>query len=337
MKTKSSHLSDYLVALSVIGCTLALLAGLAMALTGYRWHKSGRTLHVDFPDVAGIHQHSPVRYAGAPAGSVTGMRHLTTAERLGGANPKNAVRVTLSLHDEVPPIPDDVVAALGADTLLSEKFIALSAGTAGGGLLADGAVIQGLPQPTFDDLIRVAGDLVHMLDDVLPAVKTQVQELLPKIAAISDTGRKLADDGKVLVGKAGTLLDNLTALTGSGKELAGDAQALVRQATKLIENNEASLDRTLKELPGVLDNLDALLGRTQGLLSVNEKDLSATIRDLRAVMQDMRVVTVHAKTLTATLAAGRPTRLIWTNDANPPPADAEKKPQPPPRKVPGRP
>lgn len=323
MKTRSSYFSDYLIAIAVVVCTLALLAGLAAALTGFRLGKPGRTLHVDFPDVAGIHQHSQVRYAGAPAGSVIAMRHLTHDERVRSPNPENAVRVTVSLRESVPAIPGDVIAVLGADTLLSEKFIGLNAGTPGGPLLADGATIQGLAQPTFDDLIRNAGDLVRVLNDILPKVKKQVDDLLPKIAAISDTGSNMAKDIQTLLAKAGTLMDNLMVLSGSGNQLAGDAKVLLGRANKLIAGSEVEIERTLKELPEVLDHLDTLLGRTQGLLGTNEKDLNATIRDLRMVMQDMRVVAVHAKKVTAALAGGHPTRLIWTKDDKPPPSDTE--------------
>ena len=61
-----------------------------LALTGYHWQKAGPTLQVDFPNVAGIHRHSPVRYAGAPAGVVADMRLLTAAERESNPDPANA-------------------------------------------------------------------------------------------------------------------------------------------------------------------------------------------------------------------------------------------------------
>lgn len=323
MKTRPSYFSDYVIASAVILCTLILLAALAATLTGFRWGKSGRTLQVDFPDVAGIHQHSQVRYAGAPAGEVITMRHLTPEERKAHSNPANAVRVTLALLDEVPPIPGDVVAVLGADTLLSEKFIGLSAGTAGGPLLAEGATIQGLAQPTFDDLVRGGADVFAVLNDLLPAVKARMDDLLPKLASISDSGKKVAGDAQALFAKASALMDNLLVLSGSGNEIAGDAKVLLGTANKLLKNHEADLEKTLTELPTVLDKLDSLLGRTQGLLTTNEKDLNATIRDLRLVMQDMRVVAVHAKSFTGALAGGRPTRLIWTRDDEPPPSETE--------------
>ena len=62
------NLSDYLVALSVIACSIVLLAALTFALSGYRLKKPSRTLQIQYEDVTGIKVHSEVRYAGAPAG-----------------------------------------------------------------------------------------------------------------------------------------------------------------------------------------------------------------------------------------------------------------------------
>jgi ABC-type transporter Mla subunit MlaD len=337
VKTRPSYFSDYVIAFTVILCTLVLLGALAATLTGFRWNKPTRILQVDFPDVAGIHQHSQVRYAGAHAGSVASLRHLTQEERLANANPANAVRVTVSLNDDVPAIPGDVIAVLGADTLLSEKFIALSAGTADEPMLANGATIQGIAQPTFDDLIRGGADVFGVLKTMLPAVKKQMDDLLPKLASISDAGGKVAEDAKALFAKASSLMDNLVKLSGSGEEVigdaktllgnanqvAGDAKALIGTANKLLQDNRADLEKTLDELPVVLDHLDDLLGRAQGVLTSNEKELNGTIRDMRVVMQEMRVTAVHAKKVMATLANGRPTKLIWTRDDDPAPSDAE--------------
>jgi virulence factor Mce-like protein len=338
VKTRPSYFSDYIIAMVVILCTVVLLGALAMTLTGFRLTKTGRTLQLDFPDVAGIHQHSQVRYAGAPAGAVITLRHLTAEERLANPNPANAVRVTVGLDDRVPAIPADVIAALGADTLLSEKFIGLSAGTADGPRLADGAVIQGIAQPTFDDLVRGGADVFGALNKMLPEVKARMDELLPKLAGISDAARKVTDDLPALFAKANTLMDNLVMLSNSGNdlingdakkligsvnEIAGDAKTLVGGANRLFEEHEKDLNKTLDQLPEVLDHLDTLLGRTQGLLTSNEKDLNATIRDLRAVMQEMRVTAVHAKKVMATLANGHPTRLIWSKDDEPAPSDAK--------------
>jgi ABC-type transporter Mla subunit MlaD len=64
------NLSDYLVALSVIACSVVLLGALTFALSGYRLKKPTRTLQINYEDVTGIKVNSEVRYAGAPAGRV---------------------------------------------------------------------------------------------------------------------------------------------------------------------------------------------------------------------------------------------------------------------------
>src|SRR6516162_1337331 len=125
-------LSDYFVALFVIACSVVLLGALAFALSGRQLKKPTRTLQINYEDVTGIKVNSEVRYAGAPAGRVIAMRHLTAQEREANANKRDAVRVTVSLNDGIPPLPTDVTATLSSDTMLSPKFVALSAGTPGG-------------------------------------------------------------------------------------------------------------------------------------------------------------------------------------------------------------
>src|SRR5690349_8802387 len=115
--------SDYLVALSVIVCSGVLLAALTFALSGYQVKKPTRTLQIQYEDVTGVKVHSEVRYAGAPAGRVIAMRHLTPTERAKSANKADAVVVTVALDESIPPLPADVIATLSADTLLSPKFV----------------------------------------------------------------------------------------------------------------------------------------------------------------------------------------------------------------------
>ncbi|PYL13659.1 MAG: hypothetical protein DMF43_04260 [Verrucomicrobia bacterium] len=116
-----SNLSDFLVALFVIACSVVLLAALTFALSGYHLKKPTRTLQINYEDVTGIKVNSEVRYAGAPAGRVIAMRHLTAKEREASANKKVAVLVTVSLDEGIPPLPTDVTATLSSDTLLSPK------------------------------------------------------------------------------------------------------------------------------------------------------------------------------------------------------------------------
>src|SRR5260370_21313653 len=131
------NLSDYIVAISVILTSVVLLAALTIALSGYRLKKPSRTLQINYEDVTGVKVHSEVRYAGAPAGRVIAMRHLSAKERESSANKRDAVRVTVNLDDGIPPLPADVVATLSSATMLQPKFFGRSAGKPAGARLAN--------------------------------------------------------------------------------------------------------------------------------------------------------------------------------------------------------
>src|SRR6266513_504371 len=157
------NFSDYVVALAVIACSLVLLTALTMALSSFRLKKPTRTLQIDFEDVTGVKLHSEVRYAGALAGRVIEMRHLSRDQRESATNKRNAVRVTVSVADEIPPLPADIIATLSSDTLLAPMFVALSAGTPGGEMLANNAAIEGHPAYGLDQITAAAGPLLDNL------------------------------------------------------------------------------------------------------------------------------------------------------------------------------
>src|SRR5438132_13651851 len=188
------NLSDYFVALFVIACSVVLLGALAFALTGRQLKKPARTLQINYEDVTGIKVNSEVRYAGAPAGRVIAMRHLTAKEREVSANKKDAVRVTVSLNDGIPPLPTDVTATLSSDTMLSPKFVALSAGTPGGQTLANNAAIEGHPAYGLEQITAAAGPLFEnankLLDNLnvtVTGLKKDLGEFTPKLGPLADS------------------------------------------------------------------------------------------------------------------------------------------------------
>src|SRR6202790_2649503 len=171
------NLSDYIVALSVIACSLVLLAALTIALSGYRLKKPTRILQINYEDVTGIKIHSEVRYAGAPAGRVIAMRHLSAGQRESAPNKRNAVRVTVSLDENVPPLPADVTATLSSDTLLAPKFVALSAGTPGAETLANNAVVEGHPAYGIQQIAAAAGPLVDNANKLIDSLNATAGNL----------------------------------------------------------------------------------------------------------------------------------------------------------------
>lgn len=277
------NFSDYVVALSVIACSVVLLAALTMALSGFRLKKPTRTLQIDFEDVTGVKLHSEVRYAGAPAGRVIAMRHLSRDQRESATNKRNAVRVTVSLADDIPPLPADVIATLSSDTLLAPMFVALSAGTPGGETLANNAVVEGHPAYGIQQIAAAAGPLVDNanklidtlsrtvtnLDGTITTVRTGLDEFMPKIPPLIDTAK--------------TDLDELQRIIKGLDEVEKNANTLLESAGKFVGNTDKQLQEQMKEL--------------------------------RVILLNLKVVSTHAKALTQSLAE-KPNRIIFSGKGN---------------------
>jgi len=276
------NLSDYIVAFSVILCSAVLLAALTIALSGYRLKKPGRTLQIDYEDVTGIKIHSEVRYAGAPAGRVIEMRHLNSAQRESAPNKRDAVRVTVSLDDNIPPLPGDITATLSSDTLLAPKFVALSAGTPGAATLANNATIEGHPAygieqitaaagPLFDNANRLIDKLsgtAANLDGTITSVRTDLGQFLPKVSPLIDTVKADVDE----------------------------------------------LQRIIKGFDSVEQNANAALQTAGKFLGTTDKQLQDQMKELRVILLNLKVISTHAKAITEALGE-KPNRLIFSGKA----------------------
>src|SRR6516162_4916597 len=269
---KRSNLSDYFVALFVIACSVVLLIALTFALSGYRLKKPTRTLQINYEDITGIKVNSEVRYAGAPAGRVIAMRHLTAQEREASANKRDAVRVTVGLDEGIPPLPTDVTATLSSDTLLSPKFVALSAGTPGGQTLANDAAVEGHPAYGLEQITAEAGPLFEnankLLDNLnvtVTGLKKDLDEFTPKLGPLADSLKFDVDNLQNVV----TNLDNLT------------------------------------------KGADTVLGTADHFISTADKQLQEQLKQLHVTLLNLKVVTTYAKALIEDLAE-KPNRIIFS-------------------------
>ncbi|HLW36486.1 MAG TPA: MlaD family protein [Chthoniobacterales bacterium] len=269
------NLSDYLVALSVIICSVVLLAALTFALSGYRLKKPTRTLQIQYEDVTGIKVHSEVRYAGAPAGRVIAMRHLTSAERSKLSNKRDAVIVTIELDEDVPPIPADVTATLSSDTLLSPKFVALSAGTPGGKTLANNAAIEGHSAYGIEQITAAAGPLFENANKLLDNLNVTVTDLHGGL------------DG--FMPKLGPLADSL----------------------KLDVDN---LQNVISNLESVSKDADQFVGTANTFIGSTDKSIQDQMKELHVTLLNLKVITTHAKALIDALAE-KPNRVIFSGKA----------------------
>jgi len=269
---KRSTLSDFLVALFVVACSVVLLAALTFALSGYHLKKPTRTLQINYEDVTGIKVNSEVRYAGAPAGRVMAMRHLTAKEREASANKKDSVRITVSLDEGIPPLPTDVTATLSSDTLLSPKFVALSAGTPGGETLPNNASIEGHTAYGLEQITAAAGPLfdnanklIDNLDVTVTGLKKDLHDFTPKLGPLADS---LKLD-----------LDNL--------------------------------QNAITNLEGVEKGANTVFGTADTFIKTTDKQLQEQLKQLHVTLLNLKVVTTYAKELVETLAQ-KPNRIIFS-------------------------
>lgn len=277
------NLSDYLVALAVIACSVVLLAALTIALSGYRLKKPTRTLQLDYEDVTGIKVHSEVRYAGAPAGRVLAMKHLSAAQRTAKQNKKDAVRVTVELDDNLPPLPNDIAASLGSDTLLSPKFVALSAGTPGKPVLPNNAVIEGAPAFSFDQITSKIGPVLANADKLIDNLHGTVTNLNSTVTTVKSD--------------LGLFLPKLAPVVDSAKADLDDLQ------------------KTIQGLSGVEAKAGSVFNTADTFLGSTDQQLRKQMEELHVILLNLKVITTHAKALVDALAE-KPNRIIFSGKKN---------------------
>jgi len=301
------NLSDYIVALTVIVCSLVLLGALTYALSGRHGSASDRRLEIDYPDVTGIKLHSEVRYAGAIAGTVTKIRLLTFEERQAAETEeqkRNAVRVTLTLLKETPPMPSDVRASLAAETLLSEKFVALSAGSPNAPKLANGAILQGHSGGGLDGLFEAIGPVAEGLPRLMATAEDLLKGMHPLLKKTSEAVESVQSVVKDVGPRANTLLEGL-------KTTSDSADLAVKRLDKLLADVDTPLKGDLEELRASLVKIQGTLNTANQLFGHTDKNLEARLQELSVILQNLKVVSTHAKAVTQALGE-KPNRLIFS-------------------------
>lgn len=297
---KNKNLNDWLIALAVIVCSAVLFWVLAQALSGTVPGTGARTVRVNFPDAMGINLGAQVKYAGALVGKVAAIQILSAEERLASGDPRNAVQVLLVLNDSVPPLPADTRVTVAADTLLSEKLILIHAGDPSGPVLDPGAVVQGIPPTTFDQLVRNIDGTLEGLKDLLGGTGDKTGDLFQNLHAILGDTQGLLDEAKPVL---------------------ADARVLAADARQLIAETKAPITRTVGQLEKTTGTLDALATRANALVVNNEKSLNTAIADAKVTLENLKVTSTYTKILARNLTL-RPSQLIW--GGKPPPLPSER-------------
>lgn len=291
--------SDYFVAIAVIACSLVLLGALTYALGGWKPASKGRTLDVDFADVTGVKLHSEVRYAGAPAGTVSAIRLLSEKERnaLPPDKRRNAVRVSVQLSDGLSELPGDTEVSISSDTLLSDKFIALSGGSPDAPRLPNAAFLQGHGGGNIDELINAIGPF---LDKAQTAI-AGIEPLLKKTSEAVDAVKVGVND---VLPKVGEVVVSL-------KQTAASADTLLQHTDKMITEVEGPLKTDLVELRSTLARMQDTMKSANSFINRTDKNLDSRMSELSVILQNLKVVSTHAKAFTQAIGE-KPNRVIFS-------------------------
>ena len=294
--------SDAWIAVSVIACSIVLFIALALGLSGRVLVHDGHAVRVRFHDITGIKVSSHVKYAGAPAGSVSGARMLTAAERK--TDPDHLVEVTLHLLRDVPPLTKSARVSIAADTLLSDKFVLVQDEGAGAPLLAEGEILNGITPTTFDKLARNVDDTLEGLRKAMGGdASANAKDLFSKIDRIVDDTQSLLTELKPVVKDAGLVV-------GDAKATMADARATMADARSLLSDNKERIGQAITRMDKAAASMESLAKKGEALVQDNAKNLSSTIAGFRVTADNLKVTSTYSRVLLKDLSE-RPSRLIW--------------------------
>jgi ABC-type transporter Mla subunit MlaD len=285
--------SDGWIAIAVIGCSIVLFVALALGLSSRFALPAGRSVRVRFSDVTGIKASSQVKYAGARAGAVSGVRMLTPAER--DTDPANLVEITLALFPDVPPLSKTAFVSIAADTLLSDKFVLIQDRSTGAAALAKDDVLQGVPPVSFDQLTRNVDSALDGLRKMLGGDSANGALLSPIHSLVED---------------AQGLLTELKPVVADARIVVTDAKAALTDTRALLADNKDRIGRAVTRLDSAAGSIESLAKKGEGIVRDNEKNLSRSITDLRTTSENLKVTSTYSKFLLRDLSE-RPSRLIW--------------------------
>jgi ABC-type transporter Mla subunit MlaD len=176
------------------------------------------------------------------------------------------------LTEGIPPLPADIIATLSSDTLLSPKFVALSAGTPGGETLGENAAIEGHPAYGIEQITAAAGPLID---------------------------------------NANKLIDNLNVTVTNLKKDFGDFTPKLGPLADSLKVDVDNLQNVVKNLDTVSKDADNVLGTADRFIGATDKQLQEQLKQLHVSLMNLKVITTHAKALVQALAE-KPNRIIFS-------------------------
>ncbi len=261
----------------VLAVAVVLSLGTAIGLAVWRSGPPQWTVTAHFSQAVGIYPNSDVRVMGVKIGSITRV------------HPEGrTVAVTIS-YDAKYKIPAAAKAVIVPPSVVSDRYVQLTPGYAGGPVLADHAELRG-------DRAVVPLEL----DDVYRALNNLNTALGPEGANKNGSLSKLLAAGRAnLKGNGATMHQTLTDLADALDTLSNGRQDLFGTVVNLQKFTTA-----LAESDGAVREFNRQLADVSDQLSGERDDLAASLKDLAvALRQVTRFVKDNRASLTDNVKA----------------------------------
>ncbi|MFH1066771.1 MAG: MlaD family protein [bacterium] len=295
MKTKNT--SDYVIAATVVACSVVLLAALTMALTGFSFKKGGALVNIDFPSVAGVRVNSEVRYAGKQIGVVKKISFLKPEQRL--KHPENIVRVIAKLDQDAPELYQGTTASIISDTVLAEKFIDIIPANMDDrhptplSKLGPQDAILGQKVVGFDDLTRAGYQTIDTVNTIFSDLKCAYPDIHDRIGSLVVHAEGLAKHADELT----TLLDELVRTNDPKLKESLKNLVVISRNLKVITTNAKAFSASIGRKPwsliwgGEMNELpteEAILSSDQPLPAPAPKENKPTKTKLSSTKHDLQ-------------------------------------------------
>jgi phospholipid/cholesterol/gamma-HCH transport system substrate-binding protein len=283
------------IGLFVLGALVLLVVAVELTM-GVGLFQRRTTVYATFADVQGLDRGADVRLAGIRAGRVTDFR-------LDGDH----VRVTMALDTSLLPRRDSR-ARLDFRALSGERFVALSAGTGGAPVVADGDTIEGETPAGIAEAVDRLAAVAASVNDLTQHLGDDAGRLLGTLADVVQENR---EELTALTQNLASITGKLDAGTGTLGRLVNDPALYDRVTAAVgdIHTSVADLGTVTRRLADGEGTLGKLVSRDDGLYS----ELRDTVGDLSATARNAAEITTALRSGQGTLGRALTDDSLYTD------------------------
>ena len=289
---------------------IGLFGGLVLWLRGFNPTNRPYELVAEFEDTMGVQLGTVVMYRGVPVGRVVSLMPRSNKVEVGMEITQRELRMPSEVIVET--VESGLIGEMSIEitplTQLSESALEMSAfgrGCDSSVILCDGDRLVGVAGPSYEALLRSAGEVADLLAD--PELIAQLKTVLETVSTTTQDAGVLAQEA---IGLARAAREEIVPLSAS-------AQAATLSATQAADQvgiAAGEFSATAADLNGLIGENRGALVDTLGNLQASSLQLRATadaigptfqsgelVRDLEALVGNASAASADLQSVTASL------------------------------------